>query len=394
MGVLRDWRHFDYVLLVVVVLLTVLGVVLIYSANAGSPDENLRGLWRRQATFGVVGVGFVFLLAVVPRNYQWLGDFWWLIYVVAVGLLVLVLFFGQSQIGDVRSWFNFGTFNVQPAFVAMIMLIIALGAVLGRPRKRQPRSVPLFGTPKTTLAETRTETADFLSYVLSLVMTLLLAGLIFRQPDMGAAAVLMAIWLAMLLESDAKLSYLIITMVVAVAAIVPIWNLIKVAGFGYMQVRVLAFLNPEGNPTVNYQLEQASIAIGSGGFWGKGLGRGTQSQLRYLPVRHTDFIFAVLAEELGFLGAMVLFALYMVLFFRLLRVILIAGEKFGKLLATGVLAMVFFQFFVNIGMNLGLVPIVGLPLPFVTYGPTALLTTMIGIGMVENVVMRHESLGF
>ncbi|MCJ7739638.1 MAG: rod shape-determining protein RodA [Anaerolineae bacterium] len=394
MGVLRDWRHFDYVLLVVVVLLTVLGVVLIYSANASSPDEDLRGLWRRQATFGVVGVGFVFLLAVVPRNYQWLGDFWWLIYVVAVGLLVLVLFFGQSQIGDVRGWFNFGTFNVQPAFVAMIMLILALGAVLGRPRKRQPRRVPLFGTPKTTLAETRTETADFLSYVLSLAMTLLLAGLIFRQPDMGAAAVLMAIWLAMLLESDAKLSYLIITMVVAVAAIVPIWNLIKVAGFGYMQVRVLAFLNPEGNPTVNYQLEQASIAIGSGGFWGKGLGRGTQSQLRYLPVRHTDFIFAVLAEELGFLGAMVLFALYMVLFYRLLRVVLIAGEKFGKLLATGVLAMVFFQFFVNIGMNLGLVPIVGLPLPFVTYGPTALLTTMIGIGMVENVVMRHESVGF
>jgi len=394
MGVLRDWRHFDYVLLIVVVLLTVLGVVLIYSANAGSPDEDLQSLWRRQATFGVVGVGFVFLLAVVPRDYQWLGDFWWLTYLVAVVLLVLVLFFGQSQVGDVRGWFSFGSFNVQPAFIAMIMLIIALGAVLGRPRKMKPRSVPLFGTPKTTLAETRTETADFLSYLLSLVMALVLAGLIFLQPDMGAAAVLLAIWLAMLLESDAKVSYLLITVVTAVAAIVPIWRLMEVAEFTYMQDRVFAFLNPEGNPVVNYQLEQASIAIGSGGFWGKGLGRGTQSQLRYLPVRHTDFIFAVLAEELGFLGAMVLFALYLVLFLRLLRVILIAGDRFGKLLTAGVLAMIFFQFFVNIGMNLGFVPVVGLPLPFVTYGPAALLTTMIGIGIVENVVMRHKRLEF
>jgi len=394
MGVQRSWRHFDYVLLIVVIVLTVLGIVLIYSANSGSPDNDLRGLWRRQATFGVVGIGFIFLMAVFPRNYQWLGDFWWLAYLVALVLLVLVLFFGYSQIGNVRGWFNFGTFNVQPAFIAMILLTISLAAILGRPRKTKPRSVPLFGTPKTTLAETRTETADFLSYMLSAMVTLVLAGLIFAQPDMGAAAVLVAIWLAILLESNAKTSYLMVTVVVAVASIVPIWNLMEALGYEYMQDRVFAFLNPQGDPVVSYQLEQASIAIGSGGFWGKGLGQGTQSQLRYLPVRHTDFIFAVLAEELGFLGAMVLFLLYLVLFLRLLRIILIAADEFGRLLVTGVLAMIFFQFCVNIGMNLGLLPVIGLPLPFITYGPAALLTTMIGIGLAENVVMRHKKLEF
>jgi rod shape determining protein RodA len=229
---------------------------------------------------------------------------------------------------------------------------------------------------------------------MSALMTLLLAGLIFAQPDMGAAAVLMAIWLIMLLESDAKISYLIITVLIALAAIVPIWKLIEVVDFTYMQKRVLAFLNPESNPDVRYQLEQAFIAIGSGGFWGKGLGQGTQSQLRYLPVRHTDFIFAVLAEEMGFVGVMVLFLLYLALFLRLLRIVLIAVDEFGRLLAAGVLAMVFFQFLVNIGMNLGLLPVIGLPLPFITYGPASLLTTMLGIGLAENVVMRHKKLEF
>jgi len=394
MGALHSWRHFDYVLLIVVLLLTILGVILIRSANLGSPDEDLRGLWRRQATFGVVGIGIIFLFAVIPRNYQWLGDFWWLAYLVALALLILVLFFGHSQIGNVRGWFSFGTFNVQPAFIAMILLIISVGAVLGRSRRRKLRSVPLFGTPKTTLAETPAESADFLSYVMSAVMVLVLAGLVFAQPDMGAAAVLVAIWLAMLLESDAKASYLVITVVIFVGSIVPLWHLMKLLDFGYMQDRVLAFLNPKGNPVVSYQLQQASIAIGSGGFLGKGLGQGTQSQLRYLPVRHTDFIFAVLAEELGFLGVMILFLLYLVLFLRLLRIVLIAADGFGRLVATGVLAMVFFQFAVNVGMNLALVPVVGLPLPFITYGPAALLTTMAGIGLAENVVMHHRKTQF
>jgi rod shape determining protein RodA len=168
--------------------------------------------------------------------------------------------------------------------------------------------------------------------------------------------------------------------------------LVELIGFKYMQDRVRAFLFPQANEDVAYQLKQAFIAIGSGGFWGKGLGQGTQSQLRYLPVRHTDFVFAVIAEELGFLGVMVLFCLYLVVFWRLLRIMLVAPDSYGRLLVAGTLAMILFQFFVNVGMNLGLLPVVGLPLPLISYGPAALLTTAIGVGIAENVAMHRKKL--
>ncbi len=225
-------------------------------------------------------------------------------------------------------------------------------------------------------------------------MTLLVAGLVFRQPDMGTAAVLVVIWLAMVFQSDLGVRYLVATAAIGLGAVYPLWRAIEALGFGYMRDRVLGFINPAANPDVDYQLRQAAIAIGSGGMWGKGLAQGTQSQLRYLPVRHTDFIFAVTAEELGFAGVVLLFALYLVLFYRLLRIVFLTSDAFGRMIATGTLAMILFQAAVNIGMNLRLFPVVGLPLPFVSYGPAALLTTMIGIGLCENVVMRHRKLDF
>ena len=391
---LRYWRRFDYTLLLVTVLLAVYGVVMIYSANLGSPDPELRDLWRRQAILSAVGVGLIFLLAAFPRDYHWLSDFWWLAYLIAVALLVLVLLFGQSEIGDVRAWFDLGLFNLQPSFLAMNLLTISVGAILSRPRRKRNPSPPLFGAPKTSLVEATAERPDFVNYVASAVMTLVLAGLVFGQPDMGTATVLVAMWLMMLLESDVKARYVVLTVVVGIVAVIPLWELVGSLGFGYMRDRVLGFINPEGNPDVVYQLEQALIAIGSGGLWGKGIAQGTQSQLRYLPIRHTDFIFAVVAEELGFVGVMVLFGLYFVFFARLLRIILIATDAFGRLVATGALAMILFQAATNVGMNLGLLPVVGLPLPFVTYGGTPLLTMMMAVGLAENVVVRHRKLEF
>jgi len=389
----RIWRHFDYVLFVVVILLTAYGVVMIYSANRGSLDTDLQGLWRRQAILGAVGLVLVLLLAVFPRDYHWLGDFWWLAFAIAVALLVLVLFFGGSQAGTVASWFDLGFFALQPAFVAMNLLTIAVGAILSRPRRKTPET-PLFGAPKTTMEEPVSEKPDFWNYVGSLVMTLVLAGLVFMQPDLGAAMVLLAMWVAMLYEAGIGMRYLVLTGVAAVVAVIPLWYLAGVLGFEHMHERVYGFLNPGGNPDVVYQLDQALIAIGSGGFAGKGFAQGTQSQLRYLPVRHTDFIFAVIAEELGFLGVLLLFALYAVLFARLLRIIALAADTFGRVVATGALGMILFQAITNVGMNLGVLPVVGLPLPFISYGPAALLTMLIAIGMAENVVMRHRKLGF
>ncbi len=387
----RSWRHFDYILLGAVILLTVLGIVVVYSANLGSPDEDLRELWRRQATFAAVGVGLIVLLAAFPRNYEWLGDFWWLAYLLAVVLLSLVLVFGGSQIGDVRGWFNLGFVRFQPSFLAMSLITVSVGAVLSRPRKKSVKA-PLFGLPRTSITQTEAERPDFFNYLASILMMLVLAGLVFQQPDMGTAMVLVTMWLIMLLVSEANPLFLVLTGGAGVLSVYPLWKLVELIGFKYMQDRVRAFLFPQANQDVAYQLKQAFIAIGSGGFWGKGLGQGTQSQLRYLPVRHTDFVFAVIAEELGFLGVMVLFCLYLVVFWRLLRIMLVAPDSYGRLLVAGTLAMILFQFFVNVGMNLGLLPVVGLPLPLISYGPAALLTTAIGIGIAENVAMHRKKL--
>jgi rod shape determining protein RodA len=388
---LRIWRHFDYVLLLVTIVLTVFGVVMVYSATKGSLDETVLGLWRRQATVGVAGVGLIFLLAAFPQDYQWLGDFWWLAYLIAVVLLVLVLLFGGSEFANVKTWFDLGIFTVQPSYIAMILLAISIGAMLSRRRRRRRgASMPLFGAPKTRMMEETAERPGLVNYLVSAGMMLVLVALIFLQPDMATAAVLVSMWLAMVFESDMPARYMVLTALLGLAGLYPMWKLTELLGFEYMQNRVLGFFNPEPD----YQVGQALIAIGSGGFWGKGLFQGTQSQLRFLPIRHTDFIFAVVAEELGFAGTMLLFVLYAALFYRLLRVILLASDTYGRLLATGVLAMILFQFFVNVGMNLGVLPVAGLTLPFVSYGSTALLTTLVGIGIAENVVMRHKRFEF
>lgn len=391
---MRLWRHFDYTLFITAILLTAFGLVMIYSANLGSLDPRMQDLWRRQAVFGVVGVGLIILLAIFPQDFHWLGDFWWLIYAVAVVLLIFVLMFGESEIGVARRWFDLGFMRLQPSFLAMNLLAISVGAMLSRQRKQRSASVPLFGTPKTSFAGASSDGAGLSNYLVSGAMMLVLAALVFRQPDMGTAAVLAAMWVAMVLESELGGRYIAATIVLGVGAVYPLWRLMEALGFRYMQQRVLSFLDPGSNPDAAYQLQQAAIAIGSGGLWGQGLAQGTQSQLRYLPVRHTDFIFAVTAEELGFAGVMLLFGLYLVLFYRMLRIILIASDSFGRMIVAGSLAMILFQAVVNIGMNLRLLPVVGLPLPFISYGPAALLTNMIGIGLSENVAMRHRKLEF
>jgi rod shape determining protein RodA len=162
----------------------------------------------------------------------------------------------------------------------------------------------------------------------------------------------------------------------------------------YMRQRILLFINPQGNPDDYYNVQQALISIGSGGWLGKGFGNGTQSQLHFLRVRHTDFIFSVIGEELGLLGTIVLFVLFFILLWRILRVAALAQDPFGRYICVGVAAVIFLQTTVNIGVNLGLLPVTGLPLPFVSYGGSSLWTFLISLGLVESVAMRHKKLDF
>lgn len=368
------WRRFDALLLIVMLLLATLGVAMIRSANQGTPD--LADLWQRQLRFAAIGLALFLLIAALP--YPWLKHVWWAGYLIAVGLLILVLFVGTSEIGDVRRWFTLGNFRLQPSFPALLFHVVATAAVLDlRPRGEHRVEGEDEGPP---------ERPGLGVYLLSGLMTLVLAGLVFREPDLSTASLFVLIWIAMAFVAGVRLLYLLGTGLVGLAALVPLWQVME----PYQRERVLVFLNPSTDPEKLYNLHQALISIGSGGLWGRGYGIGSQSQLHFLRVRHTDFIFSVVGEELGFLGTLLVLFFFCLLVWRVFRAALLARDRFGRVLAIGAGSIVFFPLVINVGMNLGLLPITGLPLPFISYGGTALITYMAAMGLVEAVALRRR----
>ncbi|MGD1995279.1 MAG: FtsW/RodA/SpoVE family cell cycle protein [Anaerolineae bacterium] len=370
----RDWRKFDFILLGVVLALCAFGVAVIRSANLDTPD--LADLWRRQTTFGIIGLGLFFAIAVIP--YEWLRHFWWVGYLIELGLLVLVLFVGKSELGDVRRWFFIGNFRLQPSFVAFLFQIVALAVVLDYE--------PTKGDRLAGVGDEERERPRGRFFLLSGLLALVPAVLVFREPDMSTAFVFLAIWAMMAFVSEVRVGYLLGTTVLAVGALFPLWQAMQ----PYQRERVLNFLNPSRDPDALYNVQQALISIGSGALWGKGYGEGSLNRLHFLRVRHTDFIFSVVGEELGFIGTVLLLVLFALLAWRVFRAALLAPDRFGRLLVVGVAAAIFSQVVVNIAMNLGLLPVTGVPLPFVSYGGSALVTLLTGLGLVEAVAMRHK----
>ncbi len=371
---IQPWRQFDFLLLVVMLLLVALGVAMIRSATANTPD--LADLWRRQANFAIIGLALFLLVAAAP--YTWWRPVWWLGYLVALGLLILVLFIGRSEIGDVRRWFYIGSFRFQPSFPAMLLQVVTVAAVLNfRFRLKRRRSGD---------EEPEDAPPGLIPYVLSGLLTLIVAVLVFREPDLSTAVIYIVAWMGMAFASGVRFLYLIGTGLLAVAGMVPFWQLMK----EYQRQRLLVFLNPERDPGALYNIHQALISIGSGGLWGQGYGVGSQSQLHFLRVRHTDFIFSVIGEELGFIGTMLVFFMFTLIAWRLLRAAVLAPDRFGRLLVVGVGVILYVPLLINVGMNIGLLPVTGLPLPFISYGGTALVTYMTALGLVESVVMRHQ----
>jgi rod shape determining protein RodA len=288
------------------------------------------------------------------------------IYVFMLGLLGIVFVIGQASGGSQR-WLGAGM--VQPSELSKIMIVVVLAKFLADREEQMEQ----FGTVLASLG------------VVGVPMLL-----IYLQPDLGTALTLVAVWVVMMWLAGMRFRHLFLLILAGVAALPLLWFNLE----DYMRDRLMLFINPAGNPDDYFNVHQALVSIGSGGWTGKGLTHGTQSQLHFLRVRHTDFIFAVTAEELGFLGAVVLIGVIAFVLWRMLRVAERSRDTFGRLITGGVAAIILFQSVVNIGMNLGLMPVTGIPLPFISYGGSSLLTLMLGIGLVESVAMRHKKLEF
>lgn len=358
----KIWRNFDFVLLAATALLIVFGVAMIYSAAPDTPD--LKDLPRRQIVWALVGL--VLLLFVAAIDYRSLESLQKPLYALTIASLLLVLLMGQVTHGAQR-WISGSSF--QPSELAKVLIIVTLAQFLAQHEK---------------------EIGRFRYILISIIYVAVPMALIYRQPHLGTVIVLAVIWLVMVLMAGMRLLHLGIFGFVGLLSMPLIWFSLK----DYMQERLLLFINPAGDPAARYNIDQALISIGSGGWLGKGYASGSQSQLHFLRVRHTDFIFSVIGEEMGFVGALVLFVLIAIVLWRILRAASLARDSFGRLIACGVAALIFFQSFVNIGMNLSLLPVIGIPLPFISAGGSSLITLLIAEGLVQSVVMRHKRIGF
>ena len=360
----RLWQHYDFVLLGALLLLLAYGVAIVYSAS--HTIEAVRDSALRQAVFALVGM--LLGLVVTLIDYRLLDSFTIPLYVLIVVLLVAVFVIGQITFNAQRS-IDLGIVDLQPSELAKPALIVTLAAFFA---KREEAS------------------HQWLTLLLSGLLVAVPVALIYREPDLSTSLVLLFIWGVMVFASGIRWTYLALIFGGALAAIPLVWMSIE----PYMRARVITLLNPAGDPQSYYNIQQALYAIGSGGWFGKGYLQGTQSQLHFLLVQHTDFVFAVLCEELGIAGAVVLFALLAVVLMRTLHAARLARDLFGRLLCVGVAAWVFFQYAVNIGMNLNLLPVTGLPLPFISYGGSSLVTLLAAMGLVQSVRLRHRKLEF
>ncbi|MBN2388547.1 MAG: rod shape-determining protein RodA [Anaerolineales bacterium] len=361
------WRHFDFWLLGMVILSMVFGIAMIRSAIAG--NETLAELPSRQITWA--SLGFVVILIVAGVDYRfWGGAVKWMYFAIVLFLLLLY-FIGGATFGAVR-WIETGLVSIQPTELAKIVVILALAAYFAR----------YYDEPRTWFWLLR-----------SLLIAGGIAGFIYIQPNLSNVIVILVIWGAMAWISGLEWRQLIVILLVGlVLGVVAFFFFIE----DYQQARIVTFLfpDPDARHGATYNVLQALTALGSGGWAGRGYGLGTQTQLRFMKVRHTDFIFSAIGEEFGFIGAVLVIAMIGFIIYRCLRAARLARDPLGTLISYGVAILIFFQAAVNIAVNLNLIPVTGLPLPFISYGGSGLLSLMIGIGLVESVVMRHKPLDF
>jgi len=365
----RVTRHFDYALLLLAAALVAYGALLIYSASLTAYPDGIAGLSHpvaKQAMFALFGLAVMGIIAWM--DYRVFGQMAPALYALAILILMAALFLGESAFGS-RRWITIGGTQIQASEVAKLLTIVALARYLAD-RQLQITRVRVFLT--------------------SLALVALPAGLVMAEPDMGTAIIFGAGWVGMVLVAGARVQHVLMLGGFLLAA--RPFATLAVLG-DYQRERIALFFNPNSDPLGGgFNILQAEISVGSGGIFGKGLTEGSQTQLDFLQTPTTDYIFSVLGEELGLIGAVVLLALFAALLFRTIRVASLARDQFGRLLATGIAIMILFQVFVNIAVNIRLLPVTGLPLPFISQGGSSLIMLFVALGLLQGVLLRHRQI--
>ncbi|MGW8184544.1 MAG: rod shape-determining protein RodA [Candidatus Moraniibacteriota bacterium] len=349
----------DWILITAVLLLLGVGLLALYSISVSQENTNSgMSFFAKQIVAFIIGI--VVMVGLSLTDYHYFRAHSKIVYFLMLIMLLVVLVKG-SLVRGTTGWISIGFFNFQPVELAKIFLVLSLASFI-------------------------TKSKAMLSEISRLIASFVLAGivitLVLLQPDFGSALVLAAILMTMIFLSGIEWKYLVSMFVLGILGIIMIWFLLA----DYQKNRIINFVNPENDPKGSgYNVIQSMVAVGSGGLKGKGLGHGSQSQLNFLPENHTDFIFAVIVEEFGVFGAGVITVLLFVIFYRLKKIAEIAMDNFGYLIVTGCMAMFFVQVVVNIGMNIGLMPVTGIPLIFLSYGGSSLISSFVAIGIISNI---------
>jgi rod shape determining protein RodA len=409
----RMLKHSDVLLWIAAGLLILIGLLMIFSCTFSQLNrENGDALYYVKRQITALGVGFIGLCLFTYLDYRHLKTLAIAIYAVSLIVLFFVLFRGFTVLGAQR-WVSLGPISFQPSEVSKLVLVIMLAAFL---------------------SDRRGEIQSILDLAMPLIILAVPFALIFKQPDLGTSIILFVIFTGLLVwaEASGTLLMLLVTPIISIFlkpniiiwlvyllglflyirstkvrlvdiiaimvgnigigyAVPKAWGMLK----EYQRARLLAFLNPENDPLgIGYHSLQAKIAIGSGGFFGKGYMHGTQTQLAFIPQQFTDFIFSAIGEELGFIGGVLVVGLFTVVLYRAVTLANESRDFFGSMLAAGIAVLIGFQMLINIGMTLGIMPVVGVPLPFISYGGTGLVVNMCALGILQSIAMRRHKLLF
>lgn len=359
-------RKIDWVVLSTMALLSALGLVVIYSTTLSEVGGFSRA--QKQGLSFLIGAVVFVVMSII--DYRAWRSYATVLYIVILFVLIAVLFLGTNVRGT-HSWFDLGFYRFQPSEVGKFVLVVVLAHFFSKHIKDRRR---------------------FVSVITSLIYVTVPFVLILLEPDLGTGLVYIGLWLGMLLASGMRMRHFVILTLMGAFVLALGWTQLK----PYQKDRLLVFMNPSAAELLEagYNVHQSEIAIGSGGLMGKGLGQGTQSQLKFLPEQQTDFIFAAAAEELGFAGAVFLLTLFAILIIRMIWIARLARDDFGMFIAVGVASIFLVQIIVNVGMNLGVMPVTGIPLPLVSYGGSSVLSTMALLGLVESVYIHRKGIEF